>query len=176
MVRFGLRPRFDSRTRWIALALAALFSLSLFARSAIAQDTGTGDTIGAGNTSGVAVDAEGVLRQTTVADPTGALARQRVQEALSRLDRNVARPSKLRKISLTRLERELAKRIAAGEGADDVMRNLAGLTRVQYVFCYPDSGDVVIAGPAEAWGVAPSDRMLGKIGRASCRERVFGLV
>ncbi len=77
-----------------------------------------------------------------------------MQEALSRLDRNVARPSKLRKVSLTRLERELAKRIAAGEGADEVMRNLAGLTRVQYVFCYPDSGDVVIAGPAEAWGAS----------------------
>jgi len=73
----------------------------------------------------------------------------------------VARPSKLRKISLTRLERELAKRIAAGEGADDVMRNLAGLTRVEYVFCYPESGDVVIAGPAEAWGEAPSGRILG---------------
>jgi hypothetical protein len=133
----------------------------LAAGSAVAQDDGTGDTIGAGNTSGVAVDAEGVLRRTTVADPTGALSRQRVQEALSRLDRNVARTSKLRKVSLTRLERELAKRIAAGETADDVMCNLAGLTRVQYVFCYPESGDIVIAGPAEAWGEAPSGRMLG---------------
>jgi hypothetical protein len=135
----------------------------LVAGSVVAQDTGTdtGDTIGTGSTSGVAVDAEGVLRKTMVADPTGALSRQRVQEALSRLDRNVARTSKLRKISLTRLERELAKRIAAGEEADDVMRNLAGLTRVQYVFCYPESGDVVIAGPAEAWGEAPSGRMLG---------------
>ena len=139
MVRFGLRPRFCSRTRWTVLALAAMFSLA--ASSAVAQDTGTGtgDTIGTGNTSGVAVDAEGVLRRTMVADPTGALSRQRVQEALSRLDRNVARTSKLRKVSLTRLERELAKRIAAGETADDVMRNLAGLTRIQYVFCYPES-------------------------------------
>ena len=53
------------------------------------------------------------------------------------------------------------KRIADGQGADDVMRNLAGLTRVQYVFCYPETGDIVIAGPAEAWGEAPSGRMLG---------------
>jgi Protein of unknown function (DUF1598) len=162
MVRVGLHSCFGSCRLRTALVLSGLFSLALFASSAVAQDTGGGgNTIGTGNTSGVAVDAEGVLRRTTVADPTGALARQRVQEALSRLDRDVARPSKLRKISLTRLERELAKRIAAGEQADEVMRNLAGLTRVQYVFCYPDSGDVVIAGPAEAWGEAPSGRTLG---------------
>jgi Protein of unknown function (DUF1598) len=159
MVRFGLRPRIGSRTRWSALVLAATILPMLVAGSAVAQDGQ--DTIGTGSTSGVAVDAEGVLRKTIAADPTGALSRQRVQEALARLDRNVAQPSKLRKISLTRLERELAKRIAAGEEADEVMRNLAGLTRVQYVFCYPDTGDVVIAGPAEAWGEAPSGRMLG---------------
>jgi hypothetical protein len=41
------------------------------------------------------------------------------------------------------------------------MRNLAGLTRLQYVFCYPESGDIVLAGPAEAWGEAPSGRMMG---------------
>ena len=41
------------------------------------------------------------------------------------------------------------------------MQHLAGLTRLQYVFCYPESGDVVIAGPAEAWGEAPSGRMQG---------------
>ena len=31
------------------------------------------------------------------------------------------------------------------------MRNLAGLLRVHYVFLYPDSKDIVIAGPAEGW-------------------------
>jgi hypothetical protein len=129
----------------------------------MAQDTGGGggNTIGTGATSGVAVDADGVLKQTIVQDPTGELSRQRVREALARLDRNVARTSPLRKISLTRLERLLQKRIAEGHGADEAMRHLAGLTRVQYVFCYPESGDIVIAGPAEAWGQAPSGRMLG---------------
>ena len=163
MVRFGLRPQVCSPPLQVAIALAAVLLLSLSAATVVAQDQGGGGggTIGTGSTSGVAVDAEGVLRQTVVADPTGALSRQRVQEALTRLQRDVARPSKLRKISLTRLERVLAKRIADGQGVDDVMRNLAGLTRVQYVFCYPESGDVVIAGPAEAWGEAPSGRMLG---------------
>lgn len=121
---------------------------------------GGGDTIGGGATSGVAVDADGVLRRVTNVDPTGELARQRVAEALTNLDRDVAKKSKLRKVSLTRLERAIAKRLAAGDGIDDVMLHLAGITRLEYVFCYPESGDIVIAGPAEAWAEAPSGRTL----------------
>ena len=165
MARFGLHPQLRTVSR-LPLAVALLVGMSLNSSSVLAQGQGGGGqggggTIGTGNTSGVAVDAEGVLRQTTVADPTGELSRQRVQESLARLDRDVARTSKLRKVSLNRLEKALAKRIANGESADEAMRNLAGLTRVQYVFCYPESGDIVIAGPAEAWGEAPSGRMLG---------------
>jgi hypothetical protein len=96
-----------------------------------------------------------------IADPTGELSRQRVQEALTRLDGDVAKRSPLRKVSLTRLERIIKQRLAEGRPVDDAMRHLAGLTRLEYVFCYPESGDVVIAGPAEAWGEAPSGRMLG---------------
>jgi hypothetical protein len=123
--------------------------------------TGGGGTIGTGSTSGVAVDADGVLRRVVVADPTGELTRQRVQQAMAKLNGDVAKPSKLRKISLTRLERVMREQVANGHPLDDVMQHLAGLTRIQYVFCYPESGDVVIAGPAEAWGEAPSGRKLG---------------
>jgi hypothetical protein len=94
-------------------------------------------------------------------DPTGELARQRAQEAMLKLDRNVAHRSPLRKISLTRLDRIIKQNIANGGGIDDTMKNLAGLTRLQYVFCYPETGDIVIAGPAEAWGQSPSGRMQG---------------
>ena len=131
------------------------------ARAQFGGGGGGGNTIGGGATSGVAVDADGVLRRVTANDPTGDLARQRVQEALTRLDRDVAQRSPLRKISLTRLERIMKQRLADGRGIDDAMQHLAGLTRLQYVFCYPESGDIVIAGPAEAWGEAPSGRMLG---------------
>ncbi len=41
------------------------------------------------------------------------------------------------------------------------MRYLAGLLRVHYVFFYPDSGDIVIAGPAEGWTTDPSGRVIG---------------
>jgi hypothetical protein len=163
MIRLGLRRQLGNRFGLpFAFALACLLALSFTSVPAFAQDGGGGgNTIGSGATSGVAVDAQGVLQTTVVQDPTGDLSRQRVQEALARLDQNVARKSPLRKISLTRLERAIAKRIEAGEPIDDVMRHLAGLTQLQYVFCYPESGDIVLAGPAEAWAEAPSGRMMG---------------
>src|SRR5208337_2041119 len=43
----------------------------------------------------------------------------------------------------------------------DEMRYLAGLLRVHYVFFYPDSGDIVIAGPAEGWTTDPAGRVVG---------------
>jgi hypothetical protein len=41
------------------------------------------------------------------------------------------------------------------------MKYLAGLTRVQYVFYYPDTKDIVIAGPAEGWFPDLSGRHIG---------------
>jgi hypothetical protein len=41
------------------------------------------------------------------------------------------------------------------------MLNLAGLTRLKYVFYYPETKDIVIAGPAEAWASDLSGRVLG---------------
>ncbi len=150
MARFG----FPTLLR---LAVAACISALLFAP----QFANAQSTIGGGSTSGVAVDADGVLRRVTKEDPTGELSRQRIQEALTRLDRNVTAPSKLRKVSLNRLERVIKERLASGQPIDDAMQHLAGLNRIQYVFCYPESKDIVIAGPAEAWAEAPSGRMLG---------------
>ena len=63
----------------------------------------------------------------------------------------MAKTSKLRKVSLTRLEKELAKHTADGRQPTEEMRCLAGLTRIQHVFLYPETGDIVVAGPAEGW-------------------------
>lgn len=165
MARFGNRSHVQSllsgRILWAILL--SVGGVLIAQNATLAQGTGGtgGDTIGGGATSGVAVDADGVLRRVMANDRSGQLAQQRVQEALLKLDRDVATRSKLRKVSLTRLERVIKQRLADGRGIDDTIRNLAGLTRVQYVFCYPETEDVVIAGPAEAWAQAPSGRMQG---------------
>lgn len=125
-----------------------------------------GGGLGAGGTatgfgSGVVVDANGVLRRQMFPDPTGELTRVRIQGALARLEGDLTEVSALRKVSLTRLEQAIADKIAAGTGPDDVMNNLAGLTRIEYVFCYPETGDLVIAGPAEPWAEDLDGRMRG---------------
>ncbi|MBI1902956.1 MAG: DUF1598 domain-containing protein [Planctomycetia bacterium] len=117
--------------------------------------------------AGVAINAEGVLSVKAVADPQGRLTRERVKSAVAGLAPDLAKGSELRKISLTRLEAAVAERIAAGQPLTDEMKYLAGLTRVQYVFFYPESGDIVIAGPAEPWFKDLTGRVCGaKSGRA----------
>ncbi len=112
--------------------------------------------------AGVVVDANGVLRTEMFPDLTGQLARQRIaaaKAALAATDPGVVKPSAMRKISLNRLEAALKQRQDTGLPASEEMKNLAGLTRVQFVFYYPDTKDIVIAGPAEGWMTDPAGRV-----------------
>ena len=113
------------------------------------------------NAAGVIVDADGVLRTRVVTDRFGELMKRRVTEAKAALDRDLARPSKIRYVSLTRLEAAIAEKLARGEGLTDEMKSLAGLTRIQYVFFYPETGDIVIAGPAEGFTPDLTGRIVG---------------
>jgi hypothetical protein len=117
--------------------------------------------------NGIVVDADGVLRTRVFYDPTGALTRQRFDAARATLAPDMLRPSKMRKVSLTRLEAAAAERLATGQGLPDEMRYLAGLTRIQHVFLYPETGDLVIAGPAEGFAPNIAGRVVGmNTGRA----------
>jgi hypothetical protein len=111
--------------------------------------------------AGVMVSPEGVLRVKEMTDASGELSRMRRAEAKGRLAGPVAKASALRKISLNRLEAAVAERLAAGQSPSDEMRYLAGLTRVQYVFFYPETKDLVIAGPAEGFVPDMLGRMVG---------------
>jgi hypothetical protein len=111
--------------------------------------------------AGVMVDGKGVLSTVTVPDPTGEQMRKRIEAAKVDLKPEVAHKSASRKISLNRLEQALAKHLATGRKPTDEMRYLAGLTRVQNIFLYPESGDIVIAGPAEGWVPDLTGRVIG---------------
>ena len=108
--------------------------------------------------AGVVVSPEGVLEAKTFADPTGQVLRERIAAARVSLAPELIRFSNLRKVSLQRLEQAILKHNGA---PTDEMRYLAGLLRVRYVFFYPDSGDIVLAGPAEGWVSDMSGRVLG---------------
>ncbi len=140
-----------------ALSVALLFVAS---NTAVAQDDDP-----AFFPSGVLVDAQGVLRMHRVADPTGQLMRQRIQQAASVLPPDMNRPSKLRKISLNRLEKAVAEALAKGGGLPEEMKNLAGLTEIRYVFYYPETKDIVIAGMAEGFAKDLTGRSVGTYSR-----------
>ena len=57
----------------------------------------------------------------------------------------------LRKVSLTRLERQLHEQAAQGIEPTADQRHVGGLYEIQYLLVYPDQRDIVIAGPAGPW-------------------------
>jgi hypothetical protein len=61
---------------------------------------------------------------------------------------------------LPRLEREIARRQAARQPLEPAMLTLAGLERVRYLFVYPESGDLVLAGPAGDWQTDSDGRIV----------------
>lgn len=139
-----------------ALVLGLLLSTSPVS---VAQDNGNGGGDGDGDgfnqpIAGVEVDATGVLRIKRF-DPRVAAAR--IAGAREVLPADLKRPSPLRKISLNRLEAALAE---AGQPTE-AMDAMAGLTGIEYVFFYPESGDIVIAGPAEPFATDASGRVRG---------------
>ncbi len=101
--------------------------------------------------SGVRVDPNGVLAMTSKKDLSGVLASVGVKARKASLNKEMAQSSNLRLVSLTRLEKLIAERIANGKPVIESMQQLAGLSQVEYVFVYPESGEVVIGGPAESW-------------------------
>lgn len=113
--------------------------------------------------AGILIDAQGMLRTLSVTDP--GLDKQRRQAAVDALPGDLRKAVPLRKVALSRLEAELAQRLADGRGVPDELAKLAGLTRVQYVFVYPTEGDtpgeIVLAGPAEPWFADAVGRVRG---------------
>jgi len=103
--------------------------------------------------NGVYVDAAGVLRRAVKVERPQGLATARLAALDRSGNRNPRLTSGLRKISLTRLEKHVQLELAAGRQPADAMRNMAGLERIQFVFVYPESGDIVLAGPAGPWQV-----------------------
>lgn len=108
---------------------------------------------------GVHVDAEGVLRSRTV-DPDPRLAEIR------RKARGKRGADGLLYVSLPRLFAEARRLAEAGKPLPDEVRYVGGMTKLRYVFVYPDE-DLVIAGPAEEFDASVPWRPLGRVsGRA----------
>lgn len=97
--------------------------------------------------AGVWVDSSGTLREIQK-DKTGRLGRFRKTQRQPSDNGSNSVDSQLRKISLARLETELQRRSAMGLAIPSDMQYLSGIYELKYVILYPETGDVVIAGPA----------------------------
>ncbi len=116
---------------------------------------GSGGTIS--NTdqmAGIHVDPNGLLTRIAVADTSGRLQELNQIVAAGNDNADITRRSRLRLVSLARLEQEVARRLDAGEPLPADIRHLAGLQQVRFVFTYPETGDIVIGGPAEGFRVS----------------------
>jgi hypothetical protein len=109
------------------------------------------------------VDAQGTLQQVTLTGTSrdlGLLRREPPAADQSSATDDPHQSVRLRYVSLPRLEREIARRQQAGESLDMSMLTLAGLQRVEFVFLYPETGDLVLAGPAGSWYADDGGRIL----------------
>ncbi|HBN74849.1 MAG TPA: hypothetical protein DD473_03295 [Planctomycetaceae bacterium] len=100
---------------------------------------------------GIYVDANGMVAKMTTTEQNNRLKELALEARQASLNSDMASPSNLRMVSLTRLEKAVQDRIAQGLPVADSMQNLAGIYQVQHIFVYPESGEIVIAGPAAGW-------------------------
>jgi hypothetical protein len=115
--------------------------------------------VGNGAVGGVAIDAKGAIEQAERRDL--AALRDARRSAMTGLAADISKRSKLRKISLRRLDALLAGHVSENKPLSAEVLYLAGLQRVEYVFAYPEHSDIVLAGPAEGWTVDEVGNVVG---------------
>jgi len=146
----GVQPDFDSLIELIESTIAPTSWTNVGGTGAIQEFE-----------SGVHIDAAGTVRRKLAKTDSDWLKelRQKARNASS-APGSVRSASGLRKVSLTRLEREVQVRLAAGEPLEEDMLYLAGLQRVKYLLVYPETQDIVLAGPAGNWQRDAEGRMV----------------
>ncbi len=142
------------------VVLAIVVAVAASSRPAWGQQglTATGGFFSAA-VGGVSINPDGVLANAE-RDNLNKLRDLRAK-ALAAIPGDLSEPAELRKVSL----RGLAMAITAYQEQkkplpDDVLL-LAGLQRVQYVFVYPEQGDIVLAGYGEGWKVNDAGAIVG---------------
>ena len=159
MQKRNLGGKFQRFILGIAIALIATSSTVLAQAN---NNNNNNNNNGGGNNfppvAGIDIDASGVLSVKQI--DANLIAAQR--QATIKARKGKVGVSSMRKVSLNRLSQAIANQLVAGKDLNAEMVAVAGLTRVEYVFYFPGSKDIVIAGPAEdAQFDQDSGRMLG---------------
>ena len=118
--------------------------------------------VGGGAAGGIDIDAQGVVTPDFSIVKGQRLSQKRLEEAAGKLlSDDVNQFSPVRKVSLVRLEAACQEFAANNQDVTPEMKFLAGLQRIDYVFVYPETHDLVIAGPAEGFAADADGRPVG---------------
>ncbi len=109
---------------------------------------------------GVKVDANGVVRDAVLSDQQDSL--QAIRAMVRGPQADFRQPTDQRWISLKELQKQIADLKKADRPIPEEMLFLGGLTRVEYVFVYPELHDIVIGGPAEPWTISERGAVVGQ--------------
>jgi hypothetical protein len=152
-------------SRWTVLALLFVVAGGRCASAQVAVLGVAGNVQGqvnGGGAAGIDIDAQGVVTPDFSVVKGQRLSQKRLEEAAGKLlSDDVNRFSPLRKVSLVRLEATCEEFAAKGQDVTPDMQFLAGLQRIDYVFVYPETNDLVIAGPAEGFAADADGRPVG---------------
>jgi hypothetical protein len=109
---------------------------------------------------GIAINAEGVIGESDV--KAAKELREEYLKAMRPVPAELNQPVGMRMISLRAIEEAVAR---SGRNLSfhlpEEVRFLAGIQRIQYVFVYPERGDIVLAGPGEGWKVDERANIIG---------------
>lgn len=108
---------------------------------------------------GVLIDSQGMLRQITAEQRAAQF--ERLHQQLAAVPDDLATESEIRKVSLRKLNEQLAAAVKKGQPISDELRYLGGLQRVEYVMVFPDERDILLIGPGGGWELTESGAVVG---------------
>jgi hypothetical protein len=112
---------------------------------------------------GVFVGVPAIASAVTMTQDNSALVSAAEFASTANHNSDVRVSSDLRLVSLPRLEAYVQSQLALGQSVPQDAANLAGLTRIQFLFVFPRSGDVVIGGPAADWKLDADGRSVSVV-------------
>jgi hypothetical protein len=114
------------------------------------------------NAGGIKIDAAGVVSLAIATDATGTLDKKRRELAARKsLNAEINQSSNLRCVSLVEWERTIEQLLVQQQPIPDDVFFLAGLQQITEIFVLPETGDLVIAGPADGFAPDAVGRMVG---------------
>ena len=108
---------------------------------------------------GVRIDAAGIVQDAVAVDQNADM--EALRNLIAGGKNDFAKSASIRRISLKQLQAAMQEAADQNKPLPEEMLLLGGLTRIEYVMAYPESQDIVIAGPSENWTIGKNGAIIG---------------